>query len=120
MTMRPYHCPLCREPMRHVETRTVYGTIGDQVCNSYNLHFECMTCPDVLGIIVSVPNMEVTERDDLRDLMNRKEQTVLEVDNRDDRTTWLWLAGNKYVEVDPTDLYENMLENQETIEEIDP
>jgi hypothetical protein len=35
---------------------------------------------------------------------------VDEVDNRDSRTTWLWI-GNDYVEVDPVDLIENMLEN---------
>lgn len=36
------------------------------------------------------------------------------IDNRDDHTTWLWPAGygvGSYVEVDPFDLFENMLVN---------
>jgi len=35
---------------------------------------------------------------------------VQDVDNRDQRTTWLWITQD-YVEVDPIDLMENMIEN---------
>jgi len=36
-----------------------------------------------------------------------------EVDNRDSRTTWLWIGGygNQYIEVDPVELIKNMIEN---------
>ncbi len=36
---------------------------------------------------------------------------VTEVDNRDSRTTWLWISSNQYIEVDPIDLIKNMVEN---------
>jgi len=36
---------------------------------------------------------------------------IKSVDNRDERTTWLWLNELQYVEVDPVDIYNNMLEN---------
>ena len=41
------------------------------------------------------------------------ERVVRSTDNRDDSTTWLWLDSDcgEYVEVNPTDLYDNMLEN---------
>ena len=39
--------------------------------------------------------------------------TDIEIDNRDSRTTWLWIGGygNEYLEVDPVELIENMIEN---------
>lgn len=40
-----------------------------------------------------------------------KHVKVESVDNRDFRTTWLWLDGSHYVEVDPIDLVENAVEN---------
>lgn len=39
---------------------------------------------------------------------------VRETDNRDTNTTWLWLDGTStpsYVEVDPIDLFVNMVDN---------
>ncbi len=36
---------------------------------------------------------------------------VTEVDNRDSRTTWLWISPQQYVEVDPIELIQNMIEN---------
>jgi len=33
------------------------------------------------------------------------------VDNRDESTTWLWFSDREYLEVDPIELYNNMLEN---------
>lgn len=33
------------------------------------------------------------------------------VDNRDFRTTWVWIDDNKYVEIDPLDLVRNAIEN---------
>jgi hypothetical protein len=41
------------------------------------------------------------------------ERVEYEVDNRDQRTTWLWIGGygNQYLEVDPIELIENMVEN---------
>jgi len=41
----------------------------------------------------------------------KKERTIVEIDNRDDRTTWLHLEDGSYVEVDPIELFINMLEN---------
>lgn len=40
-----------------------------------------------------------------------KEVPVVETDNRDPRTTWLWINDKEYVEVDPYDLVENSIEN---------
>lgn len=39
------------------------------------------------------------------------QRDVVQVDNRDDRTTWLWISDTEYVEVDIPDLLENSLEN---------
>ena len=41
------------------------------------------------------------------------EHIEYEVDNRDNRTTWLWIGGygHQYIEIDPVDLVENMIEN---------
>ena len=39
---------------------------------------------------------------------------VASVDNRDYRTTWLWI-GRDYVEVDPVDLFTNMIDNCEYV-----
>lgn len=36
---------------------------------------------------------------------------VTEVDNRDSRTTWLWISNEQYIEVDPIELIQNMVEN---------
>jgi len=39
---------------------------------------------------------------------------IKELDNRDSDTTWIWLDGTdtpSYVEVDPIELFTNMLEN---------
>ena len=33
------------------------------------------------------------------------------VDNRDPRTTWLWISPTEYIEVDPINLVTNMVEN---------
>ena len=35
---------------------------------------------------------------------------VTELDNRDTRTTWLWI-GDDYIEVDPVELIQNVIEN---------
>jgi len=47
--------------------------------------------------------------------MNLPEQyDIKELDNRDSNTTWIWLDGTdtpSYVEVDPIELFQNMLEN---------
>ena len=48
---------------------------------------------------------------DLSDLTNRTELHVKQLDNRDSRTTWLWLDSLMYIEVDPVDLMRNMIEN---------
>lgn len=45
------------------------------------------------------------------DVLAAREVEVVRVDNRDERTTWLWINEQMYVEVDPVDLYENMKEN---------
>jgi hypothetical protein len=36
---------------------------------------------------------------------------ILDTDNRDDSTTWLWINQREYVEVNPKELMENMIEN---------
>lgn len=36
---------------------------------------------------------------------------VKEVDNRDFRTTWLWIDDDHYIEVDPLELLENAIDN---------
>lgn len=41
----------------------------------------------------------------------RRHIPVVQVDNRDSRTTWLWTSDWEYVEVDPVELIENMIEN---------
>jgi len=38
-------------------------------------------------------------------------RTVVELDNRDQSETWLWLEDGSRVEVDPIELFENLLEN---------
>lgn len=43
----------------------------------------------------------------------RQKIQIQEVDNRDDRTTWLWIGGNWFVEIDPLAMYANMAENCE-------
>ena len=43
-----------------------------------------------------------------------EQYNIGDVDNRDTNTTWLWLDGTatpSYVEVDPVELFLNMLEN---------
>lgn len=37
--------------------------------------------------------------------------SILDVDNRDDKTTWLWINQREYVEIDPSDLMLNMIQN---------
>lgn len=36
---------------------------------------------------------------------------VSNIDNRDYRTTWLWVSGARYIEVDPIELVANAVEN---------
>ena len=48
---------------------------------------------------------------DVRDPTMRTSVPVTEVDNRDNRTTWLWINESQYVEIDPVDLVENMIDN---------
>jgi hypothetical protein len=45
----------------------------------------------------------------------RREITV--VDNRDTRTTWLWIDTTHYIEVDPYELLRNALENSPIADE---
>lgn len=36
---------------------------------------------------------------------------VKELDNRDHNTTWVWTGENNFVEVNPVELFQNMVEN---------
>ena len=52
------------------------------------------------------------------------ERTVVTTDNRDERTTWLHLnpiegVNPEYVEVNPAELFRNMLENNLDVDQFD-
>ena len=40
-----------------------------------------------------------------------KERPIVKTDNRDPSTTWLHFADGSYVEVNPAELFSNMIEN---------
>ena len=43
--------------------------------------------------------------------MTNKRVPITELDNRGPDTTWIWINEHEYVEVNPTELYENMVRN---------
>ncbi len=99
-----YYCPLCAEEAEVIQVDDVKGSIGDETVTWKRVHLECRhECP-LLESHVDVP-------DECYDGMMPKRRVVVEVDNRDSRTTWLWIGVSDYVEIDPIDLLENMLEN---------
>jgi len=44
-------------------------------------------------------------------LLKKEKRSVVDYDNRDDRTTELFLDNGDYVEVDVVELYDNLKEN---------
>lgn len=64
------------------------------------------------------PNIETRKADfveyllQTQDIAQMTRRVPIEnTDNRDFRTTWLWLDGSRYIEVDPIDLVQNAVEN---------
>jgi chemotaxis protein histidine kinase CheA len=53
----------------------------------------------------------VTRVKEILDQGPAEQVTILSTDNRDFRTTWLWIDNKRYVEVDPLDLLKNAIEN---------
>ncbi len=103
-----YVCPICRKIMEvtqveRVREETSYG-------NSwwYRVSLECMTCPTILCVVIDVPTADALPPG--HELPEEVE--IVGYDNRDTNTTWLWISPTKYVEVDPTDLYNTMLDNR--------
>ncbi len=55
-TKRPtYKCPGCEVKLDLVQVDEVHGTIGDEPVTSYSHHFECATCPELLGVVIDLP-----------------------------------------------------------------
>ncbi len=99
-----YYCPLCSEEAEVIQVDDVPGDIGDEEITWKRVHLECRgKCP-LLWSCVDIPT-------ECYDGMFPTRRVVVEVDNRDRATTWLWISKSDYVEVNPTDLMNNMLEN---------
>ena len=118
--MTNYQCPSCRELLSMVNITTRTGSIGGEVVTSHDLHFECMTCPHILSMVVNVPNGTFiphaqwynVQPDLIKGSMGKSTRVdITEWDNRDERCTWLWISESEYIEVDPQELYQNMREN---------
>ncbi len=107
-TQRTFYCPCCGQPADVVQVDVQHGDIGDTDITWKRVHLECLgKCP-VLWSCVDIPN----------ECLNDKVPTIPlwinvdTVDNRDSRTTWLWINGDtEYIEIDPVDLIQNMVEN---------
>jgi len=55
---RKRYCPKCREPMDGpILVSKVPGTIGDEVVHTYDIHYQCMTCPDIFQVVISTPGV---------------------------------------------------------------
>ena len=98
--MKQYYCPTCSEELSHVGTEKQL----DEGLKWYRVHLECMHCPEIMSVTISVPRAE-----DLPE--GGVEREVRRVDSRDDHTTWLWISDDEYIEVDPVELHHNMLMN---------
>ncbi len=56
--MNAMHCPQCKEPLDGpILVERIPGTIGDEVVYSFNKHYQCMTCPDIFEVVISVPGI---------------------------------------------------------------
>lgn len=105
-----YVCPTCQQLLECVGVNKRAGDHG----SSIDLSFECPRCPHMIGITINVPNGLYIPADQMWNYKGGiipRERTIVEVDNRDERTTWLWLNQHEYIEVDPVELHANMLEN---------
>ena len=52
-------CPNCHQYMGGpISVERVNGTIGDEEVHSYDKYYECMTCPEIFGVVISVPFLE--------------------------------------------------------------
>ena len=53
------YCPKCRKPLDGpIEIKQIPGTIGDEVVHSYDKSYQCMTCPEIFQVVISVPFLE--------------------------------------------------------------
>ena len=99
-----YYCPLCAEEAEVIQVDDQKGDTGATDVTWKRVHLECRgNCP-LLWSVVDIP-------DECYDGVMRRHRPVIEVDNRDSRTTWLWINQTEYVEIDPVALMNNMLEN---------
>ena len=100
--MKQYKCPTCSNELVHVQTEDMHESDNEW----YRVHFECMTCP-VLSIVIDVPTADQLPIGGVPSV----QRDIVGYDNRDDNTTWLWISSTEYVEVNPRQLYDNMIEN---------
>ncbi len=106
MTKR-YVCPTCQEELSLVDVDLNSELMDGIQTHWFSVHMECMTCPEVMSVTVSVPIGDALPGNE--GIHTRRE--VLVVDNRDSDTTWLWVSKTEYIEVNPRTLYDNMVEN---------
>ena len=57
-------CPKCNEQLDPTEIRERSGTIGDETLYSYDMHFDCMSCPDIMQVVINVPEQFGTHQED--------------------------------------------------------
>ena len=105
-TQRTFYCPCCGQPADVVQIDDVPN--DEKTVTWKRVHLECLgRCPVLWGC-VDIPTECLNDGTPTIPL-HLKVDTV---DNRDSRTTWLWINGDtEYIEVDPVDLIENMIEN---------
>lgn len=101
---------------------------GDQEPPRLDIQGLCKATPGVLKEYFedmmhnSFDGWELTEQEVISRLIDdielyqqiasqQRQAPIVVMDNRDQNTTWLWLNETDYVEVDPADLYRNMVEN---------
>ncbi len=99
-----YYCPGCGNEAEVIQVDDQHGDIGDVDVTWKRIHLECRHSCSLLWACYDEPNECFTGA-------LQKHREVIEVDNRDERTTWLWISRSDYIEVDPVDLIGNMIEN---------
>jgi len=53
------YCPVCRNELDYLQDiEQIEGTIGNDKVFTYLVHYECLTCPDVFQVTISIPGEE--------------------------------------------------------------
>ncbi len=97
-----FYCPSCSNRAEVIQVDDVQD--DEKTVTWKRVHLECRhSCP-LLWSCIDIPA-------ECYGGVLRNRQEVVQVDNRDPGATWLWLSLSDFVEIDPVDLVENMIEN---------